>query len=1111
MDHRCSFANRIRQGCVVVAIQVLATASTLTRAAPNDSDCRVEVGRVVSRQGTVEVRHGAGAWVAAKRESVLCDGDAVRTGRHARAALFIRPENIVRLDQNTAVNLRVNDAETLVEFFTNEQRVSAGPDCGAAYFVSRFPRRFKVRTHYVNAEIEGTEFLVRAACEATTVAVYEGAVRTTELATERVVTLKALEQLTVGPAYRQSIPVRIQPRDGVQWTIRLPAPEGDATNGACSGVRCAVRDAWDLVRAGRLDEATSALASMARTPDASADALALQAIVLMARGQRDEAVAAARRATDVDRNSLTAWLALSYAEQSRQSFPAALGAARHAAQVAPANAIAIARIAEILLAQGEIPAAVRESERAVDTDPDNAVALTTRGFVELAARHTERAEADFARAIDIDSDDPRAHLGLGLARIRAGRAADGRQALEIALALDPADATVRTYLGRAHLAVGSRARDIVAREQLQLASGYDPADPTPHRYLATEARSGNRMVDAVEADQRAMELNRNRTALRPADLLAEDASIRSLDAAATYREFGFERLARLEATRGLLTAPADASAHRFLSSSLSRSDREDPVRVSELLQSQLLQDIGAPLPSPAEPYSGIGRQPGSEALRPGLQEYSGIFDRTGTAARLAALGGTQGTLSDEIAVAHSSDRVSVGLGQYFYRTNGIRPNNDTMHRIHNVSAQWAVMPGVSVLGEFRQRNTSNGDIAFAGDPDTYTPELRQSSRDRVARVGLRLSPRSTTDVLVSLSHSDIRGRDFRANPFLGGEMDTRADESGTYLDTSVIHRMGQANFVAGANRYGTRFDSDQQFIPGPCPFPACTLNTRNTRTNIHFYGTYRFGASATVLLGASHERIRDVGLRLDIVNPKIGLMWSPVRSFVARFATFQSVRPALMADQSLEPAQILGQGQVYNDVVSTIAQVRSLAIDYLPTPLAHAGVEVTHRKLRDPYEKQSATPYFSRPTEDRLTVHGRMGFGRGVSIGLEWTEERYRRPPADADLNFTARELRSRLVPLDARWFIGKGVVLGATVTRVRQEITSDYLNPGQAPTSEFTLVDASIGYRLPARAGFISLDVRNAFDRRFEYQDVNFLSAVPLVPRFLPARSVFARLVLFL
>ena len=102
-------------------------------------------------------------------------------------------------------------------------------------------------------------------------------------------------------------------------------------------------------------------------------------------------------------------------------------------------------------------------------------------------------------------------------------------------------------------------------------------------------------------------------------------------------------------------------------------------------------------------------------------------------------------------------------------------------------------------------------------------------------------------------------------------------------------------------------------------------------------------------------------------------------------------------------------------------------------------------------------------------------------------------------------------MPLDARWFIGNGVVLGATVTRVRQEITSDYLNPGQAPTSEFTLVDASIGYRLPARAGFISLDVRNAFDRRFEYQDVNFLSAVPLVPRFLPARSVFARLVLFL
>jgi hypothetical protein len=61
-----------------------------------------------------------------------------------------------------------------------------------------------------------------------------------------------------------------------------------------------------------------------------------------------------------------------------------------------------------------------------------------------------------------------------------------------------------------------------------------------------------------------------------------------------------------------------------------------------------------------------------------------------------------------------------------------------------------------------------------------------------------------------------------------------------------------------------------------------------------------------------------------------------------------------------------------------------------------------------------------------------------------------------------------------------------------------------EAGADRFWTVDASVGYRLPRRHGVAALEIRNAFDSAFRFQDSS-----PEEPTIVPARQVMARLTL--
>jgi hypothetical protein len=80
-------------------------------------------------------------------------------------------------------------------------------------------------------------------------------------------------------------------------------------------------------------------------------------------------------------------------------------------------------------------------------------------------------------------------------------------------------------------------------------------------------------------------------------LLDQDLAARSASVARIYRDLGFEQRALVEGWKSLNTDPANYSAHRLLDDVYSALPRHEIARVSELLQSQLLQPLNiTPVP-----------------------------------------------------------------------------------------------------------------------------------------------------------------------------------------------------------------------------------------------------------------------------------------------------------------------------------------------------------------------------------------------------------------------------------------------------------------------------------------------------------------------------------
>ncbi len=740
---------------LLLALIVLAILTHIARAEAADAPgCTPWIAKAVGIQGQVETRRADETrWRPVRLEQTFCGGDMIRVAERSRAAILLRPEETtLRLDERSAMTIPM--VEPKIPRWLELLR-------GAANFLSRTPISLKIRTPFLNAHIEGTEFLVRVDEDEAAILVFAGTV----LAENRAgrVRLQSGQQAIAkaGQAPQRSLVLR--PRDAVEWALYYP-PIIDFRSEPYGGDAPALRAALSLYRkgkllktlarldevpadrrdaryfdlraalllsVGRVEEARSDIAQALRLNRADATAIALRSVIALVKSQKRKALRLARQAVAREPQSPVPHIALSYAQQASFDIEAALESSEQATQLAPDNGLAWARIAELELSLGRRGRALKAAEKAVALDPMLARTQTVLGFVALAKIQLEDAQASFEKAIRFDSADPLPRLGLGLVQIRQGELAEGTESIAIAASHDPNQSLIRSYLGKAYY---EQKRDEWARSEFDTAKELDPKDPTPWFYQAISEQTTNRPVEALQNLQKSIALNDNRAVYRSRLLLDDDRATRNTSLGRIYTDLGFEQLAVNEASKSLSIDPANHSAHRFLSDTYVGFPRQAIAQGSELLQAQLLQPLNSNPVRPSRTESELNIVGGPGPADIGFNEFTPLFERNRVRGLTSVFGGNNGTWGDEVVLSGLYDRIAFSLGQFHSDTDGFRENNDAENNFYDAFAQVALTPSLDFQAEYRRGENEQGDLSLSFIPRDNV-SIRTKTNQDTGRLG----------------------------------------------------------------------------------------------------------------------------------------------------------------------------------------------------------------------------------------------------------------------------------------------------------------------------------------------------------------------------------------
>jgi Flp pilus assembly protein TadD len=1088
--------------------------------------------RIVSAEGDVSIIGPVGEAVqrvSAGEPSEVCSGQTVLVGLRSRAAIRLEDTGqVIRLDQGTT--LRVLPPRQPGRPLLDLSR-------GIIDLFSPPARPLDVQTPYITAGVEGTEFfvVVDPSRKVAEVGVIEGRVGLENAQGRLSLGAGEAAAAQAGLAPRR---IEIAPRDQVRWAIYYPPAMWELPAAGGAAIDPLVYRAWQAWRAGNLAAAVRDINAISSTERLNAVSLDYLAAILISLGRVDEARPLLDRSSKLDPTSPRGPALRAIVEVARNEPQGAVQSADAAAALAPANPAARiaqsyalqsglrleearaallaatppddplvqARLAEVEFYLGNIGAARNAAERAITAAPALSRPRSILGFVELAQFRFSAAEEAFRGAATLDPADPLPRLGLGLTAIRRGRLAEGTKELEIAVALNPSSSILRSYLGKAYAA--DWRYDLAFREW-GLAQQLDPKDPTSWLYQALANRSLNRPGDALADVQKSIELNDNRAVYRSRLLLDQDLATRSADLAGIYRDLGFDQAALDQGYKSVNTDPSSTAAHRFLSETFLGLPRHETASDSELLQSLLLQPLNINPPRPRLSREGLGILPLFEASRIGYYEFSPLFASDGLGLLTDGFAGNFGTIGGTLLANGLYRNLSMSLGQFYSRTDGLHADGDLRRRITDLIFQPALSDKASLLAEFRYSDFDAGDFQNRFNLANFNPIERQTENARQYRLGghfdaapgvtfVGVWTRWNDDALTSFGSSALKQHN-----------NTDSGEAGAYLTGNRF------NIVAG----GSVLDGSGQLR---FPFPFRTVGA--DEHGLWLYGNLTPISALQLTLGGNFDRLRVMVDSTEVLSrtkfdPKLGVSWDIMPSTTLRAAWFETLKRPLIGDllqrsgQTIEPTQVAGFNQLFDDPPGTQARRWGVGVDQrMPNPFFASdtlllGSEWSQRQLTVPFtvvDRSTGLPAIMEPGWKERYGRGYLSWllNERLAFNAEIDYEALHRTEFAASSDGFSK-IQLLRVPIELRYFDPDGLLGLARTTIVREQgqffdLTSNGLVQGKGT---FATVDIGIGWRYPGRPFIATLEVQNLLDSHFHYQDTD-----PLNPRIFPRRTFLAR-----
>ncbi|MEJ2622425.1 MAG: FecR domain-containing protein, partial [Candidatus Thiodiazotropha sp.] len=957
--------------------------------------------------------------------------------------------------------LRLNELSS-IRFAAPEDQQTSWLDIieGIAHFISRTRKSLEIKTPYVNASIEGTEFVIRIDETGTDVIVLEGVVIASNYAGS--VELGTNQAARAEKDQAPVVTAIARPFNAVAWALYFPP--------------------------------LPALPS-------KADTLAQATIKAIVENRLEEAAELAKQALEMDRQSATAYMAQSYVDQAMFDIAAALANSQKAAQLAPQNALTQARLAEVWLMTGNTRAARESANQAVTIDSELSLAHTVLGFASLREISLDKAKSAFQKAIELDSAAPLPHLGLGLLKIRQGNLEEGREAIETAALLDPNNALLRSYMGKAYY---EERRNDLASQQFAMAKELDPNDPTAWFYESILLQSANRPVEALHAQQHAIELNDNRGVYRSRQLLDNDEASRNVALGRIYNDLSFEQQAVYQATDALIQAPTNHSAHRLLADGYVGLINRDAARQSELLQSKLTQPLNLDPLQPQLSNSNLGLLDGNGPADLSYYEYNPLFTKSGLAFQLDASYGENSTWGEDAILAGLTDRFAFSLGQYHAETDGFRNESAVYEQdIYNGFAQFAFSDSTSFQIEVSDSEEEKGDVTRRLLPEFLNVDDFQVKTElSTTRLGVRHALTVNTDLLISAARREydfIRSQDINPSTTFSTESDRTID----LYEVQFAGKLEQTAWLAGVSRQNEDEDalSVFEFATG-CPLPSCSSPSEHEawQTRLYGYLHYDLNDKTTLTGGLSYIKEEVDNDEFNKAYPKIGFQFNPTTGSELRLAAFRNrmsvISPSLY--ETLEPTQIIGFNQLYDDYNKTDYWAYAAEYKHQLSHNLHAGFSSVFREL----ETEIGLVDFSTlppgntsqliEHEDLNTVFWlNWATSPFWSFGVEYSYNR-----SDLAKNIQSNsvvlapdgvvDLKTHQLPVSISYYHPLGFSTTLTATYYDQE--GEFVNKTGTETQHGedngVSTNLAFNYRFPNRRGSVSLGINNIFDKHINFED---------------------------
>ena len=1066
---------------------VLLFTSAPASGATGVADCENWAAKIVSVQGNVESKRiKSDQWSVAKLNDTYCPGDRLRIGDKSRAGIVLANETLIRLDQNTAVTITRIEKElpSLLHIIK-----------GIAHFISRVPRSLKVNTPFVNAAIEGTEFVVNVTDKATAVTVFEGSI----LAQNNYGAARITNGETIIAKARLA-PVKVllaKPRDTVQWALYFPP--------IIQSEQSELSNASRLLHAGRVEEAQKLLKNIN-----GGEARALESIIAVVGNDKERAFQLATDAVQQTPQSAASHIAMSYAWQAKLDLKQALASAQQAVNHEHHNAIAWARLAELQLSFDKLNDALDSAKQATQINAKLSRTQSILGYAYLLQIKIDEATAAFDKAIELDQVDPLPRLGLGLAKIRKNQLAEGRREIEIAVLLDPNNGLFRSYLGKAYF---EEKRGPLDATQFEMSKLLDPNDPTPFYYDAIRKQTINRPVEGLEDLNKSIELNDNRAVYRSTLQLDQDEATRNISLARIYNELGFEQAGLNEATKSLQQSPSNHSAHRFLADIYGERHRHEIARVSELFQSQMLQPLNQnPLPAQAADVD-LEIINVANSFTSGLSEYSSLFTRDRLIAQLDLFAGNQNTKGGDLIVSGLYNNFSFSAAHYSYESDGFRENNDVKHNINNVFLQYQVLNNLSIQAEYRNRDTEKGDLALRFDPDDFAANERNEIDTETGRLGFHHRTSNSQHILGSFIYQSRQAEKQTSTtttfPFTVTQTKTDNDKSTSRaVELQHILQKEKFNITSGI----TYTDVNKSILLTKHTFAVFPPINRFESTQDYFdkfhgtlytYVNYDVNNYLNLNVGVSYDVFNNesVNTKINRANPKLGALVRITDNTLLRLASFSLINRPIPASQTLEPTQIAGFNQFYDDLNGTKITQHNLALEQKVNNKFKFGIESSYRDLGAPVFSSGKVSF-----DDLKELSHRIYFDWVLSeissLSITGIYEEFENLNANT-LTITPTNIKTKYVPVNLKFYWPGGIKTAVSVTYVDQDYTDIKHNFNH---DSFWIADLFLGYKFPDRIGSLIFGVHNLFDEEFNFYELNYIGETN-EPRYQPARSFVIQL----